>query len=123
LKNGLINGYFEFDKSLLTELLELDSSNIRVKLNTHMSKLVIITEETLKMDSVTFSCRSGVTQKHCKGGKLLISAVLFSDCINMLTEDIQNPYRREYILQLAITPINPFLFTQRENEIINIYQI
>jgi hypothetical protein len=116
-------GVFSFDKSLLNDLLAMNDIDIKTNLEKYMKPLVSFTNETLKMDNITFPCKSDIDQVHCNKGKLLISKDIFDECITLLIRDIKNPFRREYILHFTTTPINPFLFTKKENEIINIYQI
>jgi hypothetical protein len=104
-------------------MLKLDDNAMRVNITEHMSKLVIFTNDVLKMNNITFPCGSSIEQIHCNRGKLLISKDIFDECVLLLMDDIRNPYRREYIIQLTTNPINLFIFTRKENEVINIYQI
>ena len=113
---------FDFDRVLLSKLLDMPMGTRKEEIRKLMDNRVMITKDEIRMSNVHVSC-SKKDQVQCKEGKLLMYKDEYENCISYLARDISIPYRYSIISIMTSGIVNPLLFTHRPHERLKIEAI
>lgn len=121
-ENVLDNSFLEFDKYIITELIQLPVPECKEQVKKILSKFVIegLPEWKEDIPNMLSSCITSdkTTSPYCKSKKLIIPSDKLNAYIDILVMDIKNPLKAKYLTLYTFIPrsIDYFNFINRPNE-------
>jgi hypothetical protein len=118
----LDNSFLEFDKCIVTQLVDMSVVNCKTEVKKILAKYIMIGSPKFNIDvpNMISSCITSNTAQspYCKNKKLIMSQKKFDEYIDILVMDIRNPLKNKYLTLYTFIPrsIDYFDFIIRPNE-------